>query len=79
VKTANSHYSILLKQCAQLTNALDRADCKDGAKTQRDLNRASYQDAMEDPNSGGLVQCTGVFVDALNGACMDIVSKVGAP
>ena len=82
VKTAASNYEILVKQCATLTDAMDRADCKEGAKTLRDFNVNGYRNSMqneETPALGGLAICENQFVVALNGACMDILVKVGGP
>ena len=82
VKTAASNYEILVKQCATLTDPMDRADCKDGAKTLRDFNVNGYRNSMqnvESPELGGLAICDNQFVVALNGSCMDILVKVGGP
>ena len=82
VKSAASNYAIMLKQCATLTDAMDRADCKDGAKTLRDFNVSGYRNSMQNeqnPELGGLVICDNQFVTALNGACMNILVKVGGP
>jgi len=78
VKTANSNYAILLKQCAELTDPDARASCKDGAKTLRDYNVDGYRNSMDDDVMGGLVVCDNAFVEALNSQCMDIV-VVGGP
>ena len=80
VKTANSNYEILLKQCATFTDAVDRADCKEGAKALRDMNKNGYRNSMENeefPELGGLAICDDEFTVVLNGACMDILVKVG--
>lgn len=79
VKTASSHYAILLKQCATRTDPMERADCKEGAKTLRDFNVDGYRNSMEDPDEGGLAVCEGIFAFALNGACMDLAIKTGGP
>src|SRR5262245_4441699 len=77
VKTANSQYSIVLKQCAELDDPMDRDNCKGSAKDQRDFNRDGYKESMDDPNTGGLGMCEGVFADALNSACMAVVVSGG--
>ena len=79
VRTASSNYAILVKQCATLTDPVDRADCKDGAKTLRDFNIDGYRNSMDDDVMGGLAVCDGDFVTALNGQCMNILVKVGGP
>jgi hypothetical protein len=82
LKTAASNYEITLKQCATLTDAVARADCKDTAKMLRDFNIDGYRNSMqneEDPLLGGLAFCDNQFVTALNGACMGILVKVGGP
>ena len=70
-KAADGIYQIMLKQCAQIEDAAERADCKLGAKTFRDFNRDGYDGSRDD----GLTVCDGLFAQALNDACMDIVIK----
>lgn len=72
VRTANSHYAINLKQCAELTDATARASCKDGAKTLRNFNVDGYRSSMDDDVMGGLAVCDGEFVSALDAACMAV-------
>lgn len=82
VKTAASNYEVMLKQCATLMDAMDRADCKEGAKTLRDFNVDGYRNSMQNdamPTLGGLAICDDQFVIALDGACMNILVKVGGP
>jgi len=78
-KTANSNYAILVKQCATLADPMDRANCKDGAKTLRDYNLNGYKASMDDDATGGLAICDAEFVAALNAECMNILVKVGGP
>jgi hypothetical protein len=70
-KAADGLYQIMLKQCAQIADAVDRAACKQGAKTFRDFNQNGYDGSRDD----GLAVCEGMFAEALNNACMDIVIK----
>jgi len=79
VRTANSNYEILVKQCAELTDATERANCKDGAKTLRDYNVDGYRGSMDDEVIGGLVVCDTTFVASLSSACMSLALKVGGP
>ena len=68
-------YDVHLKQCAQITDAADRADCKQNAKTFRDFNVDGYDSDMDD----ALEVCDGMFAAFLNGECMELVMKAGAP
>ena len=74
-KVAGSIYDIQVKQCAQMMDAADRADCKQGAKTFRDFNVEGYDNDLSD----ALALCDGMFATLLNAGCMDLVIKVGGP
>lgn len=74
-KTIASLYDILSAQCAQIVDAVARASCKDGVKGFPDF----YNDGFDSSAQDGLAVCDGMFAVALNGACMDILVKVGGP
>ncbi len=66
-KTLNSLNDTLLKQCAQLTDATDRADCKDGVK-------ADVKGAKDDNKTNrdtGVTDCETGFADNLLDNCIN--------
>ncbi len=70
---AASIYGILVKQCAQIEDATERGLCKESAKTFLQY----YLDGYDGDKQDGLDTCDALFATALNGACMDLVVKVG--
>ena len=64
-KTLNSLNSILLKQCAQLTDAADRSDCKVGVKD----DVSSVKAANKSNQGTALSLCEMDFADQLASDC----------
>jgi len=62
---------IVLKQCEQLANSMDRADCKDSTK----LERSQVKDAYKANQTLGLADCEGSFALDLADDCQNGVPK----
>jgi hypothetical protein len=61
---------IVLKQCDQLANSMDRSDCKAGTKSEQ----SSIKDSIKASQSLGLTECEGTFELSLSDACTNGVA-----
>ena len=70
-KTLSALNDILLKQCAQLTDSVDRADCKDGVKA--DVSGA--KDANKTNQDTGIALCEAGIANQLAFDCQNGLPK----
>lgn len=69
-KAYDTNYDIAVKQCQQLEDSSDRADCKSEFKMIRDAGK----DDSEDDQASALDVCAEEFAPALEAACLDGIS-----
>jgi hypothetical protein len=71
-RALDTNYKIALKQCNELEDSGERADCKAGFKANRDDGKSE----VEVSKDSGLVVCDGEFEGALSNACLDVLIKM---
>lgn len=69
-KAYDTNYEIAVKQCQQLDDSTDRADCKAEFKSIRDEGK----DESADDKAEGLEICETDFAEALESACLGEIS-----
>lgn len=67
-RSAAAIFDMLMKQCAQVADPLDRAACKESARTFRAFYVGGYASSRDD----GLAICDTDFPVWVNAACMDL-------
>lgn len=72
-KTLDTNYDIQLKQCNQLADSGDRADCKALYKADRNAFRSTIDSAT----ASGLDICANQFAEGLSMSCAGLVVKAG--